>query len=109
MKLRKKISLSRISSKFLETMHRDGLAIVESKSGSIIERLSKRLKKVFNRFDLKITINFNLVKSNFLDVELDLRNDIYAPYRKPNFQATYVNVQSNHPRYVDNHVPKFII
>ena len=30
----------------------DGLAIVECKSGSIIERLSKRLRKVFNRFDL---------------------------------------------------------
>ena len=37
-------------------------------------------------------------------VELDFRNDTYAPYRKPNFQATYVNVQSNHPRYVINQV-----
>ena len=41
-------------------------------------------------------------------VELDFRNDTYAPYRKPNFQATYVNVQSNHPRYVVNQVPKSI-
>ena len=43
-----------------------------------------------------------------MDVELDLRNDTFAPFRKPNFQATYVNVKSNHPRYVVNQVPKSI-
>ena len=86
----------------------DGLAIVETKSGPIIERLSKRLRKVFNRFGLEITIESNLVKTDFLDVELDLRNDTFAPFRKPNFQATYVNVKSNHPRYVVNQVPKSI-
>ena len=46
----------------------DGLAIVETKSGPIIERLSKRLRKVFNRFGLEITIESNLVKTDFLDV-----------------------------------------
>ena len=35
-------------------IYRDnGLAIIESKSGQVIERLSKRLRKVFNRFGLK--------------------------------------------------------
>ena len=63
----------------------DGLAIVETKSGPIIERLSKRLRKVFNIFDLKITIDFNFVRTEFLNSELDLYNDTYAPYRKPNF------------------------
>ena len=72
----------------------DGLAIVETKSGLVIERLSKRLRKVFSRFHLQITIDSNLVRTDFLDVELDLRNDTYAPYRKSNFQATYVNVKS---------------
>ena len=43
----------------------DGLAIVENKASQIIERLSKRLRKVFNRFDLKITINSNLVRTDF--------------------------------------------
>ena len=86
----------------------DGLAIVEIKSGPIIGRLSKRLRKVFNRFGLEITIESNLVKTDFLDVKLDLRNDTFAPFRKPNFQTTYVNVQSNHPRYVVNQVPKSV-
>ena len=71
--------------------------IVESKSGPIIERVSKRIRKVFNRFDFRITIDSNLVKTDFFDVELDLRNDtlhhtLMTPYRKPNFHATYVNV-----------------
>ena len=43
-----------------------------------------------------------------MDVELDLRNDTYTPHRKPNFQATYVSVKSNHPRYVVNQVPESI-
>ena len=43
----------------------DGLAIVETKSGPIIERLSKRLRKVFNRFGLEITIESNLLKNGF--------------------------------------------
>jgi len=86
----------------------DGLAIVECKSGPIIERLSKRLRKVFNRFDLQITVESNLARTDFLDVELDLCNDTYAPFRKSNFQARYVNTQSNHPRYVVRQIPKSI-
>ena len=86
----------------------DGLAIVESKSGPVIEQLSKRLRKVYSRFDLQISIDSNLVRTDFLDVELDLRNDTYAPYRKPNFQVAYVNVKLNLPRYVFNQVPESI-
>ena len=86
----------------------DGISVVKSKSGPYIERISKKLRKVFSKFDLKITIESNLTKTDFLDVELDLINDSYAPFRKPNFQATYVSAKSNHPRYVVNQIPKSI-
>ena len=43
----------------------DGFAVVETKSGPIIERLSKRLRKVFDRFGLEITMESNLVKLIF--------------------------------------------
>ena len=82
--------------------------MVESKSGSINERLLKRLRKLFNGFYFKITIDSNLVRTDFLDLELDHCKETYAPYRKPNFLATYVIVQSYHPRYVVNQVPKSI-
>ena len=38
---------------------------------------------MFDQFDLEIAIVSNLVKIDFLDVELDLYNDTFAPYRKP--------------------------
>ena len=63
---------------------------------------------MFSKFHLKITIEFNLTKTDFLDVELDLINDSYAPFRKPHFQATYVRVKSKNPRYVVNQIPKSI-
>ncbi|GFS12631.1 hypothetical protein ElyMa_004864100 [Elysia marginata] len=34
---------------------------------------------------------------NFLDISLDLENDIYMPYHKANNNATYMNINSNHP------------
>ena len=43
----------------------DGLAIVKSKSGPYIECISKKLRKVFSKFDLKITIESNLTKTDF--------------------------------------------
>ena len=53
--------------------------------------MSQKLRKVFDKFDLKITIGFNLVKTDFLDVELDLNNDNYASFRKLNLQDTYTS------------------
>ena len=63
---------------------------------------------MLSKFYLKIAAESNLTKSDFLDVELDLINDFYAPFRKPNFQATYVSAKSNHPRFVVKQIPKSI-
>ena len=41
-------------------------------------------------------------------LELDLSNDSFSPFRKPNFQATYVSKKSNYPRYVVKQIPKSI-
>ena len=48
---------------------------------------------MFSKFELKITIKSNLTKTDFLDVQLDLINKSYAPFRKPIFQATYVSAK----------------
>ena len=34
---------------------------------------------------------------DFLNITLDLTNDIYKPYKKPNNKTLYVNSKSNHP------------
>ena len=49
----------------------------------------KNIRKVFGKFDLKITIESNLTKTGFLDVALDLFNYSYAPFRKPSHVHQY--------------------
>ena len=63
---------------------------------------------MFSKFDLKISIESNLTKTDFLDVELHLINDSYVLFRKPNFQTTYISTKSNDPRYVVNQILKSI-
>ena len=86
----------------------DGIAAIKSTSGPINERLSKKLKKVFQKHQLEITIEKGLVKTDFLDVTLNLRNDMYEPYRKPRSETIYVHKKSNHPNYIVKQIPNTI-
>ena len=36
-------------------------------------------------------------KIDFLDVRFNLNEQTYEPYRKPNNEPIYINIQSNHP------------
>ena len=63
---------------------------------------------MFSKFNLNISIKSNQVKTDFLEVELDLINNSDAPFRKLNFLATYVSAKSSHPQYVVNQIPKLI-
>ena len=47
-------------------------------------------------------------QTEFLDVNLDLQNDFYRPYRKPNSEIIYVNKESNHPSHITREVPKMV-
>ena len=40
----------------------------------------------------------NLKTVDFLDVCFNLTNDTYEPYRKPNNEPVYININSNHSR-----------
>jgi hypothetical protein len=46
---------------------------------------------------LKITAEVNYKTVNFLDVTLNLTNESYKPYRKPNNDPLYIHKESNHP------------
>ena len=61
------------------------------------DNLRKRIIRIFKNEGLKITIEANLSSTEFLYVTLDLRNNKYYPYRKPNDNPVYVNMKSNHP------------
>ena len=57
---------------------------------------------------LSITIKCNLKSIDFLDVTLDLVNDIYKPYCKPSNKPLYINKHSNYPTNILKQLPKSI-
>ena len=73
----------------------DGLAILQKLSGPQIERKRKDTK-MFKTAGLNITIQEGLGIVNYLDVQFNLNNDTYQPYRKPEDTPVYINKKSNH-------------
>ena len=74
----------------------DGLGILQNLSDPELERIRKRIIKIFKYCGLNITIKMNLKTVDFLDVRFDLVNNTYQPYCKSN----------NKPAYVHNYVHK---
>ena len=84
----------------------DGLGTITKTPKSELERLNKKLFKMFKtEFGLSITIETNLTVVNYLDVTLDLHNEKFYPYRKPNDHPLYIHKDSNHPPHVTKQLP----
>ena len=85
----------------------DGLAVIKG-SGPEIERLKKKIYKIFQEIGLRITLEGNITKTDFLDVFFDLETNTYKPYRKKNETPVYINIKSNHPTNIKRELPKMI-
>ena len=86
----------------------DGLGILRNSSGPEIERKRKQIIQIFKSCGLNITVKTNLKTADFLDVRLDLVNNTYQPYRKPNSETVYINKHSNHPPNILKELPKAV-
>ena len=86
----------------------DGLAIVKQMPGPELERKRKKIIEIFKKYGLAITIKTNLFVVNFLDIQFNLLNGTFKPYRKPNNNPIYVHKDSNHPPQVLKELPKTI-
>ena len=75
-------------------------------SGPEIEQKLKQIIKMFKDCRLNITIKTNLTSVYFLDVRLNLRDNTYQLYRKPNGEPIYINKSSNHPKNIIKDLPK---
>ena len=75
----------------------DGLGALHNLNARASDRKRKDVTETFKNLGLKVTIEANLKTVNFLDVTLDLGNESYKPYRKPNDNSLYINASSNHP------------
>ena len=85
----------------------DGLAVT-TKSKRQIDNIRKKLHEQFQKFQLNITVETDLTCTDFLDVQLDLNNNLYKPYMKPNSNPVYINKQSNHPPSIKKQLPLMI-
>ena len=89
-------------------LYRDaGLAAFNGKPHEI-EKTKRELCKIFLDNDLKITVEANKTKVNFLDVTLDLRSGKYWHYTKEGKIPLYVHRKSNHPPSILKNIPESI-
>ena len=75
----------------------DGLAIVHKANGPKVERLRKDIISLFKDEGLSITIDTNLIETDFLGVSFNLNTGKYFPFQKPNNTPLYIHSKSNHP------------
>ena len=87
----------------------DGLGLYNSRApGTKVEQFRKRLVEIFKRNGLRITIECDLKRVDFLDVTLDLTEDKHLPYRKPDSDPLYIHKDSNHPPCIIRQLPNMI-
>jgi hypothetical protein len=73
-----------------------------------VERVTKKLHKLFETEGLKITCEAGKNGTDFLDLYFDLKYDKYRQWRKPNSNPLYVHKDSNHPPQVLKEIPNMI-
>ena len=83
--------------------------MLRSVLGPDAERVRKKVTKFFQYHQLKVTVDTNLIQTDFLDVTLNLSTDRYWPYPKPNDQPFYINVQSNHTPLITKKLPCMVV
>ena len=86
-------------------LYRDDVLCVSSATGRLTEKLRQDIVKIFKDNGLSTTSTANLYNVQFLDVTMDLKNEIYKPYMKPGDTPIYVHSQSNHPPSIIKNIP----
>ena len=97
-----------VFSKAMVGLYRDdGLSIVHGGPGEV-ERVTKKLRKLFETEGLNITCEAGKHGTDYLDLYFDLKFDKYRQWRKPTSKPLYVHKDSNHPPQVLKEIPYMI-
>ena len=83
----------------------DDLAIIHQANGPKMDRIRKDIIELFKSEGLSITIDTNLIETDFLDVSFNLEMEKRSPYRKPNNTLLYIHSESNHPPFITKQLP----
>ena len=86
----------------------DGLSLFRNISGRQAERHEKTIQKFFKDKGLQIIIKCNLKIVDYLDVTSNLNDGTHCPFHKPNEEATYIHVESDHPPQIIKKIPRSI-
>jgi len=81
----------------------DGLGVTKN-----IDRIKKSICKIFQKHNLKITIEVNKKVVNYLDINFDISKRIHKPHVKPNSEILYVSAKTNHPPHIIRNIPQAI-
>ena len=101
--------LSTVIDKSSVGLYRDaGLAAINNANGPKLDRIRKDIIALFKEEGLSITIETNLIETDFLDVTFNLATKKYFPIRKTNNTLLYINAFSNHPSTIIKQLPKMI-
>ena len=73
-----------------------------------LKTLKKHFCKLFQDYDLELTIQCKRKAMNFLEVTLNLEYSTYHPCLKDNNKIIYVNTESNHPPCIIKQLPKSV-
>ena len=77
-------------------------------SGTQLEKMKKKLQRLFKEFDLEITAESNKKILNYLDITLNLKDGTFRPCHKPDDQTQYIHTEFNHPSNIIKHIPTSI-
>ena len=72
--------------------------------GPLIERTKKKILKAFQQHNMQVTMEYNLVRIDFIDVSFDLQSKSYTPFCKPGETLLYINVRSNQQKNTQNDI-----
>ena len=85
----------------------DGLGASDAPKHEI-DNIKQKICEVFRNQGLRITVDANKKIVQFLDVELNLNEESFKPFIKPNDVPLYVHKQSNHPPSITKNIPEAI-
>ena len=68
----------------------DGLLAIQG-SGPEIEKIKKSIVALFKGMDMSIEIGNTCVRTDYLDIIIDLENDTYEPFTKENSTIQYID------------------
>ena len=84
----------------------DVLVVVKNANGPKLNKLGKEIIAIFKGESLSVTIETNLIETDFWGATFNLPTGKYFPYLNPNNDPFCINMQSNRPNTIKKELPR---